>query len=162
MDDSPLLLDLKCPRRTIVFYVTGTAPLLGLVLAMWFLGGHDREQKLLLVLMGVLFVLPAAYGLQERLRLSRREIQQRYFGIWRTRLLPEKIRFEPRPDRTAPGTYDSLCRKVLRAPQGILIVNVATGKRFAQVSFGLLAGMSDREYRALLSRLNREANRPKR
>ena len=152
MEDTDLVLDLRCPPRAVIFYVATSLPLVGLVVTFFLAGWNGTAgQTILLASLGCLFALPAIQGLQERVQVSRGAIRTRYLGWWRTLELSQSVHFHPVPDRNG---YAVLARRWLRAPPSIGITDIQSGRVVAQIGYDMLAGMGDEEYKAVLARFS--------
>jgi hypothetical protein len=151
MSDRELLLDLRCPRRAVVFYLATGVPLVGLILTFFIAGWNDtRDQTVLLIILGIGFALPGIQGIQERVQLSRTSLRKRYLGIWRSWMLPSVLHFERKPDLNGQVL---LARRWLASPPSIAILDGTTRRYVGEIGFDMLAGMSDAEYEVLMKHL---------
>jgi hypothetical protein len=152
MLDGRLLLDLRCPSRGVWFYLLTTGPGLAAVLGILFWGRQETKyHSAILVALAICFSLPGVQSIQERVQVDHSTVRTRYLGFWRVRRLPKVVKFRPSLVRRR---HDGIARSLLRAPEGIEIVDGATGRVITEIGFDLLAGMPDPEYRKLLKSLN--------
>ena len=151
-DDTAGTLDLRCPRRAIVFYLVTGVPVVGLFATFFIAGWNDtREQTVLLSVLLLCFAGLSIQGLQQRCRLSRGAFQKRILGVWRSTIVPPNVHFQPVPDLNGNA---ALARRWLAAPPGIAIVDSSSGRRIGEIGCDMLAGMTTEAYESLLKDLN--------
>jgi hypothetical protein len=155
MADGDLVLDLRWPKRTVLFIlaccgVVWVPACIGLFSG-WY---QETNERVIAGVVALVFVGLPILMLQERVQISRTSIRTRSFGYWRRRDLPQVVAFKRMPDLNGAAR---MARGWLDAPPNILIWDVAANRLVDYVRSEMLAGMSEADYERLLERLNRGA-----